>query len=61
MTGKVQAWRWSAMEIRQVLTQQGYELDNEEKSGEDRMEVWINRRTGRGVLVEWFRLPGVRT
>jgi len=49
------------MEIRQVLTQQGYELDNEEQTGEGRMEVWINRRTGRGVLVEWFRLPEVRT
>lgn len=49
------------MEIRQVLAQEGYELDSEEKRGEDHMEVWINRRTGRGVLVEWFKLPEVRT
>jgi hypothetical protein len=48
------------MEIRQVLTQQGYELDNEEQTGEGRMEVWINRSTGRGVMLEWFKLPGVR-
>ena len=49
------------MEIRQLLMDQGYELDNEEKRGEDRVEVWINRSTGRGVLVEWFKLPVVRT
>ena len=47
------------MEIRQVLMQQGYELDNKEQTGEGHMEVWVNRRTGRGVMVEWFKLPEV--
>jgi len=48
------------MEIRQVLMQKGYELDSEEQTGEGHMEGWINRSTGRGVLVRWFKLPGVR-
>jgi hypothetical protein len=48
------------MEIRQVLTRQEYELDKTDERGEDYMEVWINRGTGRGVLVEWFTLPDVR-
>lgn len=48
------------MQIRQLLMQQGYELDNEEETGEGHLEVWINRSTRRGVLIEWFEPPKVR-
>jgi len=47
------------MEIRQLLMEQDYELDNEQQTGEGRMGVWINRSTGRGILVEWFKPPVV--
>ncbi len=48
------------MEIRQLLVKQGYELDNEEQTPEGRREVWINRATRRGVLVEWFKMVEVK-
>ena len=47
------------MGICDELKRQGYEFDHEYGSSEDRMEVWVNRKTGRGILIEWFSLPEV--
>lgn len=45
------------MSIHKELKKQGYEYDHEYGDSEERMEVWVNRKTGMGVAIEWFRLP----
>ena len=47
------------MGVSAELRKQGYEYNHELSNPEDRSEVWVNRRTGTGVLVKWFRLPEV--
>lgn len=47
------------MGIHHELKKQGYEFDHEYGNSDDRTEVWVNRRTRCGVMVEWFMLPEV--
>ncbi len=47
------------MSIQDELRKQGYEYDHEYGHTEDRTEVWVNRKTGRGIASEWFLLPEV--
>lgn len=47
------------MSVYAELAKMGYEHDHEYGSSEERAEVWVNRKTGMGVLIEWFRLPEV--
>lgn len=44
------------MGIDTMLREQGYEFDNEYSDREARAEIWINRKLGMGVRLEWFRL-----
>jgi hypothetical protein len=48
------------MGIHEELERLGFELQEELGSSEDRTEVWISRRSGMGVSIEWFRLREVR-
>jgi len=45
--------------IHDELTKMGFEFDHGHGSSEDRCEVWVNRKTGRGLMIEWFALPEV--
>ena len=47
------------MGLQDELDRQGYEFDHDYGDSEDRTEVWVNRMTGRGILIEWFSLPEV--
>jgi len=40
------------MGIDKELTKQGYEYDDREAPA----EIWINKKVGFGVRLEWFRL-----
>ena len=46
------------MAIDEELQKQGYEFDNEYSDREAPAEIWINKETGLGVRLEWFRLRG---
>ena len=48
------------MSIHDELKKLGYKFDHEHGCSEDRTEVWVNRSTGMGIAIEWFRLPEVR-
>jgi hypothetical protein len=41
------------------LEKLGYEFDHEYGDAEERMEVWVNREAGMGIMLEWFRLVEV--
>lgn len=47
------------MELYKALKKLGFEFDDEFASSEERLEVWVNRKRGMGVAIEWFRLPKV--
>lgn len=47
------------MSIQDELRRLGYEFDHEFGCTEERTEVWVNRETGMGIAIEWFRLPEV--
>lgn len=40
--------------IYDELRKMGYEFDNEYSNSEERTEVWINRKAGLAVRLEWF-------
>jgi len=42
--------------IQDELLEMGYEYDDGYGNMERRAEVWVNRKTGTGILVEWFHL-----
>jgi len=44
------------MSIYDELSRLGYEFDHEYGDSEEKAEVWVNRKTGTGVLIEWFNL-----
>ena len=44
------------MGIDTTLQEQGYEFDYEYSDREAPAEIWINRKTGMGVRLEWFRV-----
>lgn len=44
------------MGIDGELRKQGYEFDCERSERESPAEIWINRKAGLGVCLEWFRL-----
>lgn len=47
-----------AVGIYDEIRKLGYECDHDFNGGsEEHMEVWVNRKTGMGVAIEWFRLP----
>ena len=47
------------MSVYKELRQMGYEFDHEYGDSEERMEVWVNRETGMGIMLQWFRLAEV--
>jgi hypothetical protein len=44
------------MRIDKNLTKQGFALDAERTELEAPAEIWINKKAGLGVRLEWFRL-----
>lgn len=44
------------MGIDEELRSQGYEFDCERSERETPAEVWVNRKAGLGIRLEWFRL-----
>ena len=44
------------MAIDEELRKQGYEFDNEYSEREATAEIWINKKTGMGFRIEWFKL-----
>jgi hypothetical protein len=44
------------MSIYKELKQLGYEFDHEYGDSEERTEVWVNRKAGMGLRLEWFGL-----
>lgn len=49
------------MSIYDEIRKLGYEFDHDYGCSEERTEVWVNRSTGMGIAIEWFRLPEVRS
>ena len=47
------------MSIYDELSRLGYEFDHEYGNSEERMEVWVNREKGTGVMIEWFNISEV--
>jgi hypothetical protein len=49
------------MSIQDELKRLGFEFDHEVSGGPwQHMDIYVNRRTGMGIAIEWFRLPEVR-
>ena len=48
------------MSIYDELQKLGYAFDHEYGDSEERMEVWVNRKAGTGVMIEWFNMPEVQ-
>ena len=46
------------MGIDTELERQGYEFNSEYSDREATAEIWINKKAGLGVRLEWFRLEG---
>jgi hypothetical protein len=44
------------MGIDKVFQRQGYEFDQQRTDREANAEIWINRTTGMGMRIEWFKL-----
>jgi hypothetical protein len=44
------------MSIYTELAHMGYEFDHEFGDTEERTEVWVNRKAGIGIMLEWFRM-----
>jgi hypothetical protein len=44
------------MGIDKELKKQGYEFDCDHSERESPAEIWINKKAGLGVRLEWFRL-----
>ncbi len=44
------------MGIDKALQSQGYEFDNGYSDREAPAEIWINKKAGMGVRLEWFML-----
>ena len=48
------------MGIHDELGKMGYVFEYEHGDSEERTEVWINRKAGMAVRIEWFRLDEVK-
>lgn len=46
------------MAIDKELRNQGYEFDVEYSENEATAEIWINKKDGLGIRLEWFKLEG---
>ena len=44
------------MVVDKELRRRGYEFDDEDTERNAPVEIWINRKAGLGVRLEWFRL-----
>ena len=44
------------MEIGEALKSQGYEFEYDHGDSEERIEVWINKKAGMALRLEWIRL-----
>ena len=44
------------MGLDEELKRQGYEFDDERTEREAPVEIWINKKVGLGVRLEWLRL-----
>ena len=47
------------MGIEQELQKQGYEYQYACELGEDRKQVWINKKAGIAIRIEWIRMEKV--
>lgn len=47
------------MGIDEELQKQGYQFEYEHGDSEDRTQVWINKKAGMAVRIEWFRMDKV--
>ena len=47
------------MTVEETLRSQGYELEYECTDLGDRKQVWINKKAGMAVRVEWFKMEKV--
>jgi len=48
------------MGISDELKKLGYEFRDKYGNSDERIEVWENPKAAMAVMIEWFRLPGVR-
>jgi len=48
------------MSIGDELRNQGYRLEYEYGDSEERTEVWVNKKAGMAVRIEWMRVVGER-
>jgi hypothetical protein len=46
------------MGIDRELQRQGYKFDHDRSEQESPAEIWVNRKAGLGIHLEWFRLRG---
>ena len=44
------------MGIHDELRKQGYEFEYDRHDGEDRTEVWTNKKAGMAVRIEWLKI-----
>ena len=44
------------MGIREALREEGYVFEYDHGDGEDRIEVWINKKAKMAVRIEWLRI-----
>ena len=44
------------MRIHDEFKKMGYQFEYDHGDSEDRTEVWINKKAGMAVRIEWFRL-----
>lgn len=46
-----------SLSFADALQRIGYQFDHEDHIAGDRIEVWVNRKAGQCVLIEWFSVP----
>jgi len=44
------------MSIRKALEREGYSFEYERRRGNDRIEVWTNKKAKMAVRIEWMRM-----
>ena len=47
------------MGIHEELRKQGYEFEYERHEGGDRTEVWVNKKAGMAIRIEWLKMDKV--
>jgi len=47
------------MSLDKELKKEGYKFDNEYWDGDDKTEVWINKKEKKAIKIEWINIDGV--